>query len=110
MLKEHSQVILKKPLPALGLQAGDVGIVVNVYDNGAAYEVEFLSTDGHTIGLATIDAADLRPATGSAVVHARERLRVSERTTRTEGLLERLERFDQEKHGGEFPPRTDGAA
>ena len=74
MLKEHVQVVLKKPLPSLGLEPGDVGVVVNVYGNGSAYEVEFLTMDGHTIGLETIEAGDLRPAIGGAVVHERERL------------------------------------
>ena len=74
MLKEHAQVVLKKPLPNLGLEPGDVGVVVNVYGNGSAYEVEFLTMDGHTIGLETVDAVDLRPAIGNAIVHERERL------------------------------------
>ena len=74
MLKEHSQVVLKKPLPSLGLEPGDVDVVVNIYEQGLAYEVEFLTTDGHTIGLETVDADDLRPAIGNAVVHERERL------------------------------------
>ena len=73
MLEEHSQVVLKKPLPNLGLEPGDVGVVVHIYNQGAAYEVEFLTMDGHTIGLATLDAADLRQARGDAVVHERER-------------------------------------
>lgn len=110
MVKEHSHVVLKKPLPNLGLEPGDVGIVVNTYANGAAYEVEFLTLDGHTIGLATIDASDLRPATGNAVAHERERLRETERSPRDGRLLERLSRFDQEKHSGVFPHRTDGTA
>ena len=62
MLQEHAQVVLKKPLPNLGLEPGDVGVVVNVYGNGSAYEVEFLTMDGHTIGLETVDGVDLRPA------------------------------------------------
>ncbi len=74
MLKEHSQVVLKKPVPTLGVEPGVVGVVVHIPAQGAAYEVEFLTLDGHTIGLETIDAVDLRPASGSAVVHERERL------------------------------------
>ena len=50
MLKEHSQVVLKKPVPNLGLEPGDVGDVVHIHAQGAAYEVEFLTLDGHTIG------------------------------------------------------------
>ena len=74
MLREHSQVVLKKPLPKLGLEPGDVGVVVHIYAQGAAYEVEFLTMDGNTIGLETVDAGDLRPAIGNAVVHERERM------------------------------------
>lgn len=59
MLKEHSRVVLKRPLPRLGLGAGAEGVVVNVYADGAAYEVEFLDVNGRTIGVETIDAADL---------------------------------------------------
>ncbi|MBK7424683.1 MAG: DUF4926 domain-containing protein [Propionivibrio sp.] len=46
-------------MPNLGLEPGDVGVVVHVYGQGSAYEVEFLTMDGHTIGLETVDAADL---------------------------------------------------
>ena len=41
---------------------------------GAAYEVEFLSLDGNTIGVSTVEAADLRQASGRAVLHERELL------------------------------------
>lgn len=74
MLKEHSQIVLTKPLPNLGLEPGDVGVVVHVYAQGSAYEVEFLTLDGHTIGVETVGSADLRQAMGNAVVHERERL------------------------------------
>jgi hypothetical protein len=74
MLKEHAQVVLKKTLPNLGLEPGDVGVVVSIHGNGSAYEVEFLTMDGHTIGVETVEAVDLRPAIGNAVVHERERL------------------------------------
>lgn len=74
MLKEHSQVVLTKPLPSLGLEPGGVGVVVHVYGQGTAYEVEFLTLDGRTVGVETVVAGDLRQAHGDAVVHERERL------------------------------------
>ena len=49
MLKEHASVVLTQDLPASGLAAGDVGIVVHVHRNGETYEVEFLSLDGATV-------------------------------------------------------------
>ena len=73
MLKVHSQVALKKALPNLALEPGDVGVVVHIHAQGAAYEVEFLTLDGHTIGLETVEAVDLRPVKGNAVVQERDR-------------------------------------
>jgi len=42
-MKEHERVVLKAPVPAEGLEAGDVATVVHVYRDGEAYEVEFLT-------------------------------------------------------------------
>ncbi len=74
MPDEHTQVVLKRPLPSVGLEPGDVGVVVHTYGNGEAYEVEFLSFDGNTISVSTVEAADLRQASGRAVPHERELL------------------------------------
>lgn len=76
MYPEHSQVVLTGPLPALGLEPGDVGVVVHVHTDGAAYEVEFLSLDGRTIGVETLAARQLRPVSASAVLHERVRATV----------------------------------
>jgi hypothetical protein len=54
-------VVLKTPIPRLGLNAGDLGVVVDTYAQGEAYEVEFLTGDGQTIGVETVDADDLKP-------------------------------------------------
>lgn len=62
MLNEHTQVVLRRPMPSLGLEPGDVGVVVHVHGQGEAYEVEFLRPDGNTIGVETVDACDLRQA------------------------------------------------
>jgi len=75
MFQEHAQVVLASPLPALGLEAGDVGVVVHVHAGGAAYEVEFMSLDGRTVGVETLRANQLRGVSASAVPH--ERLRTA---------------------------------
>lgn len=75
MYREHAQVVLTCGLPALGLEPGDVGIVVHVHAGDAAYEVEFLSLDGRSIGVETLEARQLRPVSASAVPH--ERLRAA---------------------------------
>ena len=73
MFQEHAQVVLSNPLPELGLEPGDVGVVVHVHADGAAYEVEFMSLDGQTIGVRTLNADALRAVSARAVPH--ERLR-----------------------------------
>jgi len=75
MFQEHTQVVLMSPLLALALEPGDVGVVVHVHAQGVAYEVEFMSLDGRTIGVETLEANQLRPVSASAVPH--ERLRAA---------------------------------
>ncbi len=72
VLNEHDRVILTAPLPGEGLEAGDVGTIVHVYQDGEAYEVEFVALDGHTTAVATIEAAHVRPVTRRDMTHARE--------------------------------------
>ncbi len=62
MLNEHTQVVLVRPVPGLGLKPGDVGVVVHVHKQGQAYEVEFMSPEGRTLGVQTLSAGDVRAA------------------------------------------------
>jgi hypothetical protein len=71
MIKEHERVVLRTPVPAEGLEAGDVGTVVHVYADGLAYEVEFLTLDGHTAAVATLEADQVRPVARHEITHAR---------------------------------------
>jgi hypothetical protein len=59
MIKEHDRIVLKEPIPADGLEVGDVGTVVHVYADGKAFEVEFMTLDGKTAAVATVEAAQL---------------------------------------------------
>ena len=72
MLKEHERVVLTIPVPQEGLEAGDVGTVVHVYQDGQAYEVEFIALDGHTTAVATLEALHVRPVSRRDMTHARE--------------------------------------
>ena len=74
IFQEHSQVVLKRTVPALKLEAGDLGVVVHVHGRGEAYEVEFLTRDGHTVSVETILQQDLRAASGKAGPHEHERI------------------------------------
>jgi Domain of unknown function (DUF4926) len=74
MFKEHDRIVLKAAVPAEGLEAGDVGTVVHVYRDGAAYEVEFTTLDGDTAAVVTVEAAQVRPVHKREITHARELL------------------------------------
>ncbi|MFP4485156.1 MAG: DUF4926 domain-containing protein [Spirochaetaceae bacterium] len=70
-MKEHDRVVLTKDIANTDLRAGDVGTVVHVYGDATAYEVEFLTLDGHTHAVATIPPRSLRAVRSSDLVHAR---------------------------------------
>ena len=72
MIKEHERVVLTTALPGEGLEAGDVGTVVHVYKDGEAYEVEFVTLDGHTAAVATLEASQVRPVSRHDITHTRE--------------------------------------
>lgn len=61
MVKEHDRVVLTFPVPEDGLEPGDVGTVVHVYRDGQAYEVEFVTLEGHTAVVTTLEASQVRP-------------------------------------------------
>ena len=52
-------VALTADLPALGLTAGEVGAVVEVLGDGAAFEVEFCDNAGTTYGVHTLRAGQI---------------------------------------------------
>ena len=72
MIKEHARVVLKVPVPAEGLEAGDVGTVVHIYRDGLAYEVEFTTLEGKTAAVVTLEASQVRPVGKREITHARE--------------------------------------
>ncbi len=72
MIKEHESIVLTQDLPEEGLQAGDVGTVVHIHQDGAAYEVEFVTLTGQTVAVATVLPAQLRPVRRQDIAHARE--------------------------------------
>lgn len=72
MISEHDSVALTRDLPAVGLVAGDVGVVVHIYEDRAAYEVEFVNFDGETIAVESLEAAAVRRVGTRDVPHVRE--------------------------------------
>ncbi len=72
MIEEHERAVLLIDLPEYNLKAGDVGTVVHVYTDSAAYEIEFFTIDGHTLDVVTVEAGQVRPVSRRDVMHARE--------------------------------------
>ena len=72
MVKELDTVVLTHAIKGHGLEGGDIGAVVHCYPEGTAFEVEFLSAEGKTIALLTLDETDVRPMGGSEILHVRE--------------------------------------
>jgi hypothetical protein len=65
-LKLFDRAVLMKDLPAEGLRAGDVGVVVEHYeargDRPEGYELEFFSARGETIAVVSVPATAVRVA------------------------------------------------
>ncbi len=72
MFKEHERVVLTVPVRPEGLEAGDVGTVVHIYRDGLAYEVEFITLEGKTAAVVTLEAGQVRPVGKLEITHARQ--------------------------------------
>ncbi len=71
-IREHDCVVLTADLAEDGLQKGDVGTIVHIHDEGAAYEVEFMTLGGVTVAVTTVLSDQLRPVGKRDVTHVRE--------------------------------------
>ena len=72
MIQELDTVILTRDIPQQELRKGDLGAVVLVHQDGAAYEVEFVTLGGETLAVVTLPADAVRAVTGREIAHARE--------------------------------------
>jgi hypothetical protein len=71
-IRELHQVVLTSDISAEGLVVGDVGTVVLVYGDGQAYEVEFMTLEGRTAAVITLEASQVRPVRHREIAHARK--------------------------------------
>jgi hypothetical protein len=72
MIQEHDRVVLTRDIRGEDLVAGDVGTIVHVHTDGKAFEIEFMTLDGRTASVATVEASAVRPVTGREITHSRE--------------------------------------
>jgi Domain of unknown function (DUF4926) len=68
VLQETELAVLTVDLPEYGLKAGDVGTVVLVHGR-KGYEVEFVTLDGETVAVSSLQAAQVRPISSREVAH-----------------------------------------
>lgn len=63
-------VVLDKDLPHHGLQRGDLGAVVEVYEPDAL-DIEFVTASGRTGALVTVSPDDIRPVVENDLIAVR---------------------------------------
>ena len=71
MFKELDTVVLTHDVAAHGLERGDIGVVAHRYDDGVAFEVEFVTASGATIALLTLTGDDIRLMDDREILHTR---------------------------------------
>ena len=80
MLKELDIIVLTENVNAdidrEDLKAGAAGTIVDVIEPGRVFIVEFLDRNGNTVGLATVQASQVRPVVRYEFDHARGRTKV----------------------------------
>jgi hypothetical protein len=72
MIREFETIVLTRDFPEHGLAKGDVGGVVHRYANGEAYEVEFVTADGRTVAVLTLNESEIRSMARGEILHVRE--------------------------------------
>ena len=72
MIRELDNVVLTHDIEEHGLQRGNVGVAVHYYSDEIAFEVEFVTADGHTAAVLTLTNKDIRPMNQAEKnIHAR---------------------------------------
>jgi SOS-response transcriptional repressor LexA len=60
IIEEFEDVALVTDLPKFGLRSGDIGVVVDIHNDGAGFTVEFMRRDGTTVAVVTLNAHQIR--------------------------------------------------
>lgn len=72
MIELFKEAVLLINLPNIGLEKGDVGVVVEIYGNYEGYEVEFMTKEGRTVAVETLLAGQVRAIGTKDLWHVRE--------------------------------------
>lgn len=63
-------IVLRSNIPDANMHIGDIGVIVDLYGSDGI-EVEFVSANGCTQALLTLNKNDVRPVSGSDVLAVR---------------------------------------
>jgi hypothetical protein len=72
MINEFDRVVLTENIESLGLVKDDVGVIVMIHKGGLAYEVEFLTLTGESIGIETLLQHQVRAIKNREILHVRK--------------------------------------
>ena len=72
MIKELDTIVLSRDLADHGLIQGDIGAVVHCYRDGESFEVEFITGQGDTVAVVTLNRDDVRPMKDEEILHVRK--------------------------------------
>jgi len=72
MIRELEIVVLTEDLPERRLVEGDVGTVVMVHKDGAGYEVEFVTFEGDTVTVISLNPSQVRTIRTDEMPHVRK--------------------------------------
>ncbi len=72
MIKELDTIVLSRDLPEHGLRQGDIGAVVHCYKGGESFEVEFITGQGDTVAVVTLNSEDVRLMQDKEILHVRK--------------------------------------
>jgi len=70
MFSELDIVTLNHDLIEHNLKKGAVGTILQVYEKGKAYEVEFVNNKGETLAIVTLKGSDISLETKSKTLHS----------------------------------------
>ena len=105
--KELETVVLNRDLPDKGLQRGDLGAVVQVYEPDGL-EVEFVSASGKTEALVTLKETDVRAVADGDLIAVRrlgdkrnagEAIAITRPESQTHHGLQRIQRSTTLRNG-----------
>ncbi len=71
-MNEFDLVVLQEDVADGRLKTGDVGTILTVYNEGKAFEVEFVTLTGEPVAIETLLAHQIRPVRPSEVLSVRD--------------------------------------